>query len=178
MAAEGAHVAVRDLTRALPRFGGVRRRQELRGVAAGVRVYDDFAHHPTAVNETLKSLRGRHPEGRLFAIFEPRSATASRSLHQATYADAFAAADITLLAPVGRADIPEAERLDVSAIAAQLCERGRIAETPGDVDAIVARVVALAVPGDTVVAMSNGAFGQIHDKLLAGLAIKLMQQRM
>lgn len=177
MAAEGAGVAVRDLTRALPRFGGVRRRQELRGVAAGVRIYDDFAHHPTAVAETLHALAGRHREGRLIAIFEPRSATASRNLHQHAYAAAFAAADVSLLAPVGRAEIPDAERLDVNAIATEICARGGSAETPQSADAIVERVAAIAAPGDTVVVMSNGAFGGIHDKLLARLTIGLLSQR-
>jgi UDP-N-acetylmuramate: L-alanyl-gamma-D-glutamyl-meso-diaminopimelate ligase len=178
MAAEGASVAVRDLTRALPSFSGVRRRQELRGVASGVRVYDDFAHHPTAVLETLQALRDRHADGRLIAVFEPRSATASRKLHQQQYASAFAPADLVLLAPVGRADIPEAERLDVAAIAAAIREQGRQAETPGGVDAIVERIAAISAPGDSVVVMSNGAFGQIHEKLLARLAIKTTQDRL
>jgi UDP-N-acetylmuramate: L-alanyl-gamma-D-glutamyl-meso-diaminopimelate ligase len=177
MAAEGASVAVRDLTRALPSFSGVRRRQELRGVASGVRVYDDFAHHPTAVLETLQALRGRHADGRLIAVFEPRSATASRKLHQQQYASAFAPADLVLLAPVGRADIPEAERLDVAAIAAAIREQGRQAETPGGVDTIVERIAAISAPGDSVVIMSNGAFGQIHEKLLARLAIRSTQDR-
>jgi UDP-N-acetylmuramate: L-alanyl-gamma-D-glutamyl-meso-diaminopimelate ligase len=178
MAAEGAGVAVRDLTRALPRFGGVRRRQELRGTANGIRVYDDFAHHPTAVAETLQALSGRHKGGRLIAIFEPRSATASRRLHQHAYASAFAAADITLLAPVGRTDIPEAERLDVASIAAEIRAHGRIAETPADLAAILDRATTLARPGDTIVAMSNGAFGDIHNKLLAKLAIALLDARL
>jgi UDP-N-acetylmuramate: L-alanyl-gamma-D-glutamyl-meso-diaminopimelate ligase len=177
MAAEGAGVSVRDLVAALPRFGGVRRRQELRGSARGVRVYDDFAHHPTAVAETLGALRGRHAKGKLIALFEPRSATASRNLHQAQYAGAFSAADVTLLAPVGRAEIPAAEKLDVEAIAAAIREHGKKAETPTGVDAIVERVVAIAEPGDTVVVMSNGAFGQVHEKLLARLAIGVMESR-
>jgi UDP-N-acetylmuramate: L-alanyl-gamma-D-glutamyl-meso-diaminopimelate ligase len=178
LAAEGAGVALRDLTRALPRFAGVRRRQELRGTAAGVRVYDDFAHHPTAVNETLRALRGRHPQGRLFAVFEPRSSTASRNLHQAEYARAFDAADVVLLAPVGRPEIPEAERLDVAAVSAAIRERGRAVETPSGVAAIVELIAASAVPGDTIVVMSNGAFGGIHDKLLAQLALGVVEQRL
>ena len=178
MAAEGAGVAVRDLTQALGRFGGVRRRQELRGVARGVRVYDDFAHHPTAVAATLDALRSRHPQGKLIAVFEPRSSTASRKLHQEAYAGAFGAADIVLLAPVGRAEIPSADRLDVVAVAAQLRGRGVQAETPASVDAIVDRIDALAEPGDCVAVMSNGAFGQIHSKLLARLAISVLETRL
>ncbi len=178
MGAEGAGAPVHALTGALPRFSGVRRRQELRGVARGVRVYDDFAHHPTAVAETLDALRGRHPQGKLFAVFEPRSATASRRLHQAQYAPAFRAADVVLLAPVGRAEIADAEKLDIAAVAAEIRARGGSAETPDGVDAIVERIAALAQPGDTVVAMSNGAFGQIHAKLLARLAIAVMESRL
>jgi UDP-N-acetylmuramate: L-alanyl-gamma-D-glutamyl-meso-diaminopimelate ligase len=177
VASEGAGVAVRDLTRALPRFGGVRRRQELRGSAGGVRVYDDFAHHPTAVAETLRALAGRHG-GRLIAIFEPRSATASRRLHQRAYVQAFAPADVTLLAPVGRLEIPEAERLDLARLAAEIREHGRIAETPPDLSTLIDRCVAIARPGDTIVAMSNGAFGDIHNKLLARLAINLLEARL
>ena len=177
MAAEGAGAPLRDLTRALPGFSGVARRQELRGVADGVRVYDDFAHHPTAVTETVRGLRERHAGGRLFALFEPRSATSSRKLHEREYAAAFDAADVVLLAPVGRAEIPEAERLDVERIAASVRAAGRKAEAPGSVEAIVARVAELAQPGDTVLAMSNGAFGQVHDKLLARLAVRAAARR-
>jgi len=178
MASLGAGVGVGDLTRALPRFQGVRRRQELRGVARGVRIYDDFAHHPTAVAETLQALRGRHAQGTLYAVFEPRSSTASRNLHQREYEAAFDAADVVLLAEVGRAEIPEAEKLDVHALASAIRARGGRAETPGKVDAIVERIAAQAEPGDTVVVMSNGAFGQIHEKLLARLAIRVIESRL
>lgn len=174
LCATAAQVPVRTLTTGLASFGGVRRRQELRGVARGVRVYDDFAHHPTAVLETLRGLRNRHPQGKLIALFEPRSATASRRIHQASYASAFLPADVTLFAPVGRLEIPEAERLDVRELAAELQSRGRLAEAAADLDAIVGRVTALANEGDTIVAMSNGAFGQVHEKLLAQLATRAL----
>lgn len=179
-AAEGmrGQIAVRDLTAALLRFGGVRRRQELRGLARGVRVYDDFAHHPTAVAETLAGLRARHPDGALIALFEPRSATASRKLHQAQYPTAFAAADLTLIAPVGRAEIAEAERLDVAAIARELAAGGRRALALPCIDAIVEHVLRVAQPGDTVVAMSNGAFGDVHERVLAGLAARELSARL
>ena len=154
------------LGRALASFAGVKRRQELRGTADGVRVYDDFAHHPTAVLETLRGFRERHPQGRLIALFEPRSATASRRIHQAGYASAFEPADVILLAPVGRTEIPENERLDVRALVAALNAAGKQAELGDSIDDLVQRVNAIAAPGDTVVAMSNGAFGNIHDKLL------------
>jgi UDP-N-acetylmuramate: L-alanyl-gamma-D-glutamyl-meso-diaminopimelate ligase len=174
--AEGLSVPPQALLKSLQGFQGVRRRQELRGIADGVRVYDDFAHHPTAVDATLRAMRRHHPEGRLLAIFEPRSATASRNTHQADYPGAFDAADVSLIAPVGRPEIAADERLDVPALVAALRARGRQAETvepsADSVDAIVARVTALAQPGDTVAVLSNGAFGGIHGKLLAALAAR------
>jgi UDP-N-acetylmuramate: L-alanyl-gamma-D-glutamyl-meso-diaminopimelate ligase len=172
-----AQVPMPTLSRALHSFAGVKRRQELRGHAAGVRVYDDFAHHPTAVLETLRGLRARHPHGKLIALFEPRSATASRRVHQATYAQAFLPADVSLLAPVGRPEIGSDERLDVNAIAQELHERGRIAEAAPDLDALVTRTLVHAQAGDTIVVMSNGAFGQIHDKLLCKLAERTLEAR-
>ncbi|HJL15081.1 MAG TPA: Mur ligase family protein [Sandaracinaceae bacterium LLY-WYZ-13_1] len=172
LAAEAGGAPLDVLIGALRSFRGVSRRQELLGEAGGARVYDDFAHHPTAVRETLAGLRARHPDGRLFAVFEPRSATASRKLHQAAYPRAFASADRTLLAPVGRPEIAAEERLDVEAIAAAIREAGRQAEAPADHDALLARLLDEVRPGDTVVLMSNGAFGGLPDRLLAALAVR------
>jgi UDP-N-acetylmuramate: L-alanyl-gamma-D-glutamyl-meso-diaminopimelate ligase len=180
-AAEGmpGEVSVRDLVSALPRFGGVRRRQELRGIANGVRVYDDFAHHPTAVLETLAALRARHASGKLIALFEPRSATASRKLHEAEYPAAFAPADVVLLAPVGRAEIDAREKLDVAAIAQVIdAQPGKRALAGSGVDGLVEEVIGMASAGDTVVAMSNGAFGDVHEKLLAALAARDLEARL
>ncbi len=112
-AAQGFGVPLSTATTALAGFTGVRRRQDLLFEARGVRVYDDFAHHPTAVDETLRALRSRHPGGALWAVFEPRSATACRALHQEPYARAFDAADRVVLAPLGRPDIAAGERLDL-----------------------------------------------------------------
>ncbi|MCA9607656.1 MAG: UDP-N-acetylmuramate:L-alanyl-gamma-D-glutamyl-meso-diaminopimelate ligase [Myxococcales bacterium] len=167
LAAETGKARVDVLIGALRSFRGVRRRQELLGVAAGVRVYDDFAHHPTAVRETLRGLRARHPEGRLIAVFEPRSATASRRLHQAEYPAAFDAADLAILAPVGRPEIADAERLDVDGIASAI---GPHAIAAASHDAILDAIDTHGSRGDTVVLMSNGAFGGLHDRVLARLA--------
>jgi UDP-N-acetylmuramate: L-alanyl-gamma-D-glutamyl-meso-diaminopimelate ligase len=123
MASEAAGAPLDRLMGALPGFRGTRRRQELVGIARGVEVYDDFAHHPTAVSETLGGFRER-TTGRLIAVFEPRSATASRRLHQDAYAPAFAAADVCILAPVGRAEIPAEEKLDILSIARAIEARG------------------------------------------------------
>jgi UDP-N-acetylmuramate: L-alanyl-gamma-D-glutamyl-meso-diaminopimelate ligase len=171
--AEGFGLPVLQLCRALMDFKGVKRRQELVAEVSGVRIYDDFAHHPTAVDETLRAMKGHHPDGRLIAIFEPRSATACRNLHQREYPAAFASADLALLAPIGRAEIPDAEKLDVPAIVGEINARGGRAETvpvgPASVDAIVARVAAEARAGDVVAVLSNGAFGGIHGKLARAL---------
>lgn len=174
MSAEGAGIAVRTLVGLLPAFRGVRRRQQLIGIANGVRVYDDFAHHPTAVNETVRGLRERHPNGRLIAVFEPRSATASRKLHQAEYVSAFARADVTLLAPVGRSEIAESERLDVHQLAAAIAARGTIARALGSAQSIADHIAEIARPGDTVVAMSNGAFDNIHERILGAIGARLL----
>jgi UDP-N-acetylmuramate: L-alanyl-gamma-D-glutamyl-meso-diaminopimelate ligase len=168
--AQGYGVPLAGATAALARFEGVRRRQDLLFEARGVRVYDDFAHHPTAVDETLRALRARHPEGALWAVFEPRSATACRAIHQEPYARAFGAASRVVFAPLGRQDIPEPERLDLDRLVRALAAAGVEAEAAASVDAIVARVVADARPGDTVALLSNGAFGGIHDKLREALS--------
>jgi UDP-N-acetylmuramate: L-alanyl-gamma-D-glutamyl-meso-diaminopimelate ligase len=172
LCALAADAKVHRLSQALPTFGGVKRRQELRGIAGGVRVYDDFAHHPTAVLETLRGFRERHPQARLFAIFEPRSATASRRIHQAAYEAAFEPADVVLLAPVGRPEIPEAEKLDTKLLAAAIRDSRHTAEALDSIDAVIERALLLAEPGDVIVAMSNGAFGNIHDRLLCALSTR------
>jgi UDP-N-acetylmuramate: L-alanyl-gamma-D-glutamyl-meso-diaminopimelate ligase len=164
--AEGIGAPVSGTRQALATFEGVKRRQDLLGTPGGVRVYDDFAHHPTAVDETLRALRARHADGSLWAVFEPRSATACRAIHQAAYAGAFAAADHVVLAPLGRSNVPEGERLDLTRLASAI---GPKAEAPGSVDAIVERVAAGAHPGDTVAVLSNGAFGGLHARLVAAL---------
>jgi UDP-N-acetylmuramate: L-alanyl-gamma-D-glutamyl-meso-diaminopimelate ligase len=177
LCALATNTPVSSLGRALATFAGVKRRQELRGTADGVRVYDDFAHHPTAVNETLRGFRARHPESQLIALFEPRSATASRRIHQEGYAQAFMPADVVLLAPVGRLEIPEADRLDVQAVVDAINHAGKRAELGSGVDDLVQRVLAIAKPGASVVVMSNGAFGQIHDRLLSALSARALFPR-
>lgn len=165
--AEGFGVGVATSRTALAAFEGVRRRQDLVGRPGDVAVYDDFAHHPTAVGETLRALRARHPGGTLWAIFEPRSATACRAFHQHEYVWAFGHADRVLFAPLGRTNVPEAERLDLGRLADEIGEKAVAAES---VDAILARIVERAEPGDTVALLSNGAFGGIHERLLHALA--------
>jgi UDP-N-acetylmuramate: L-alanyl-gamma-D-glutamyl-meso-diaminopimelate ligase len=164
---EGFGANVADARSHLASFEGVRRRQDLLGEPGGVRVYDDFAHHPTAVDETLRALRARHPGGALWVAFEPRSATACRALHQEAYAHAFGAADHVLFAPLGRTNIPEGERLDLDSLAREL---GPKASAMISVDAVAARLVGEARAGDTVALLSNGSFGGIHERVMRGLA--------
>ncbi len=166
--AEGFGVGVQTARTALASYEGVRRRQDLLGRPGDVAVYDDFAHHPTAVEETLRALRARHPMGKLWAVFEPRSATACRALHQHDYVAAFGVADRVLFAPLGRTNIPEAERLDLARLAHEIGDGKALAEP--SVEAILARLVEGAEAGDTVALLSNGAFGGIHGRLLTALA--------
>jgi len=181
--AQGYGAPLSALMRPLAAFQGVKRRQEVIGTPRGVTVYDDFAHHPSAVSETLQGLRARHKMGKLIAIFEPRSATACRGLHQHAYERAFDAASHVLLAPVGRSELPEDERLDVVMLAHDINERGAawsvrsspfgmgpVAWALHDVDSIILKALSLAEPGDTIAILSNGAFGGIHGKLLSALA--------
>jgi UDP-N-acetylmuramate: L-alanyl-gamma-D-glutamyl-meso-diaminopimelate ligase len=151
-------------------FKGVKRRQEVRGVAGGVTVVDDFAHHPTAVAKTLEAIRGTFPSGRILACFEPRSNTSRRSLHQREYVSAWpCAAEVYILRPAPTDRVPESERLDVDRLAREISAVGPAAHACGTVEEMVQAAAASARPGDVVVAMSNGSFGGIWDKLLAAL---------
>lgn len=169
-AAQGYGAKLKDLGPALARFEGVKRRQDLIGAPRGISVYDDFAHHPTAVRETLRALRQKHPQGKLLAVFEPRSATACRNLHQQEYGACWDDADVVLFAPLGRDNLPEAERLNLGAVVQELSARGRTALQMPSVDAIVTELCGRAEPGDTVALLSNGAFGGIYQKLLTRLS--------
>jgi UDP-N-acetylmuramate: L-alanyl-gamma-D-glutamyl-meso-diaminopimelate ligase len=159
-----------EIARGLAAFRGVKRRQEVRGVAGGVTVMDDFAHHPTATARTLEAVASRWPAARLLACFEPRSNTSRRSLHQREYAAAFpGAAAVYLLRPAPHDQVPESERLDVDRLARDIAARGTPARACASVEEMVEAVAAEARPGDVVLAMSNGAFGGIWEKLLARL---------
>ncbi len=150
-------------------FAGVKRRLETVGVADGVTVFDDFAHHPTAVAETLAGLRAANPSARIWAVFEPRSASSCRRVFQDDFANAFAGADEVVLAPVFRSTLPESERLSVPKLVQDLRGRGRSARAADSIDDIVDIVRREHRPGDLVVLMSNGGFGGIHQKLLKAL---------
>ncbi|MHB1846561.1 MAG: UDP-N-acetylmuramate--L-alanine ligase [Deltaproteobacteria bacterium] len=151
-------------------FQGVRRRQQLLGSPRGIAVVDDFAHHPTAVRETIAAVRSRFAGRRLLAAFEPRSNTSRRNIHQGEYARAFAGAALALLGtPHNAAQIAEAERLDPGKLAQEIADSGVPARHLGGADEIAAALAAEARPGDVVLLMSNGAFGGLSQKLLAAL---------
>jgi len=166
---QGYGLRFADIAAGLAHFAGVSRRQELIAKPQGIFVYDDFAHHPTAVRETLAALRTRHPDKRLFAVFEPRTATACRKLHQADYAKSFDAASEVLIAPLGRTGVAAEQQLDTRELVSELRQRDTAAENFQSIETIISTLVERAKPGDAIVLLSNGAFGGIHHKLVAAL---------
>lgn len=160
-----------EIASGLASFPGVHRRQEVLGEAGGVTVLDDFAHHPTAVRETVRAVRARYPGRRLWAVFEPRTNTSRRSVFQSHYSRAFDGADITIIAAVHHPEkVPEGQRLDVLKLVEEIRERELEAHHIPGTEEIVAQIAREALPGDVVLIMSNGTFGGIHRKLLAALA--------
>ncbi len=153
----------------LLRFAGIKRRLEVVGTADGVTVYDDFAHHPTAVAETLAGVRASNPGARIWAVFEPRSASSCRRVFQQEFARAFEPADEVIIAPVFRSRLAESERLSVPELVRDLGRRGQSAREAASLDDIVVTIVREHRPGDLVVMMSNGGFGGIHRRLLQAL---------
>jgi len=151
-------------------FKGIKRRMEVRGIAGGITVVDDFGHHPTAIRETLRALRIKYPTQKVWAIFEPRTNTTRRNIFQAELASAFADADAVVVAQVARLELlaPE-ERLDPARLMQDLKAMGKDAAYLPDVDAIVDHVGRGAQGGEIVVVFSNGGFGGIHGKLLERL---------
>lgn len=164
-----------ELAPGIRRFIGVKRRQEVRGVAQGVTVVDDFAHHPTAIRETLRGLRGRFGTGRLFAVFEPRSATSRTAVFQREFAESLATADEILIGAVHMPEkAPPTNRLDVEKLAQDVRRFGVPARAFAKNDQIVDCLAELVSAGDTVVIMSSGNFDNLHDKLLSRLGDALV----
>lgn len=170
-AARSLGLAPDDIARGLATFRGVERRQEPRGEVGGVLVIDDFAHHPTAVRETIRALRQRYPTRRLWAVFEPRSNTSRRNIHQAEYSAAFDEAHVvSIRLPEPHDKVPRDQQLDVPAIVRAIGERGIEAHAGADVDELVHGVAQGARAGDVILVMSNGAFGGFIPALLEELA--------
>jgi UDP-N-acetylmuramate: L-alanyl-gamma-D-glutamyl-meso-diaminopimelate ligase len=159
-AAEHAGVAPQAAASALARFANVKRRMEVRGQAGGATVYDDFAHHPTAIRTTIDGLRRKVGKARILAVFEPRSNTMKLGSMKSQLPWSLEQADLAFCHSGG---------LDWDATEA-LAPLGAKAKVAGSIDELVRLVVQAAQPGDHVLCMSNGGFGGIHAKLLAALA--------
>jgi UDP-N-acetylmuramate: L-alanyl-gamma-D-glutamyl-meso-diaminopimelate ligase len=169
-AAAFAGLSADEIRAGLENFEGVARRQELRGEAGGIKVIDDFAHHPTAIKLAVQSLRQRHPDSRLWILFEPRSNTTRRAVFQNELAEALALADFAVVAALTDLHkIPENDRLDPQKLSADIARLGGKGFYLPDVATIVSTVKDQAKPGDVIAVLSNGGFGGIHQKLLAAL---------
>ena len=172
VAADAWGVERQTITEALATFKSVRRRCEVRGEVNGITVIDDFAHHPTAVRETLAALRLKYKDRRIIAVFEPRSRTSCHATFQETYVDAFSPADYVIVSRVYDAQ-RAAEMggvLDIEKLIDDIAAQPKPAFAITDVDEIVKRLTGELRSGDVVAIMSNGAFGGIHEKLFAALS--------
>lgn len=159
-----------QIEQALSKFQGVKRRQEERGEVGGVLVIDDFAHHPTAVRETLRALKARYPGRRLVAVFEPRSATSRRKVFQKDYGLAFGEADSTFIAvPYDQSKIAAGDQFSSDQLVADILAHGRQAALMHSVEAGVVQVADGSRSGDLVAVLSNGGFGGFIPKLLEAL---------
>ncbi|MDA8405210.1 MAG: UDP-N-acetylmuramate:L-alanyl-gamma-D-glutamyl-meso-diaminopimelate ligase [Desulfobacteraceae bacterium] len=169
-AANGLGVPPETIIKAFETFAGVKRRQEIRGVKNGVTVMDDFAHHPTAVRETIRAVRPFYPDGRLIAVFEPRTNTSMRDVFQGSYPMAFDGADIICIRqPPMLSKIPEGRRFSSEQLVADLKGQNQDAHYFPDTEAIIVYLKNIAKAGDVILVMSNGGFDGIHDRLLKTL---------
>ena len=155
---------------ALETFTGIKKRQEVRGIKRGVTVMDDFAHHPTAVKETISAARPFYTGGRIVAVFEPRTNSSMRKVFQNIYPSSFESADlICIRKPPLLEKIPHAERFSSEKLVSDLKNKGKDAYFFSNTDSIIDFLVDRAKPGDLILIMSNGGFDNIHDKLLERL---------
>jgi UDP-N-acetylmuramate: L-alanyl-gamma-D-glutamyl-meso-diaminopimelate ligase len=164
------------IAQALATFRSVKRRLEVKAQVNGITIIDDFAHHPTAIEQTILALRARYPQSRLWVVLEPRSNTMRRNVLQDALARSLALADQVVIAAIFKSEaIPEAERLDLKRVADEIQKRGKQARIFADADAIVNAIVPELRERDVVAILSNGGFGGIYEKLpqrLRGLAAK------
>jgi len=167
---ESLGFATDAIVQALQSFEGVKRRQDVlgRSQSGGFTVIEDFAHHPTAVRETIRTVQTQYPDARVFSVFEARSATSRRNVFQREYAEAFGEAQCVLMPPpFNQSGIPESDRFSAEVLIQDLRKSRVDAHLLPDVDAIVAHIKAHARPQDLVLVMSNGGFDGIYAKLLA-----------
>jgi UDP-N-acetylmuramate: L-alanyl-gamma-D-glutamyl-meso-diaminopimelate ligase len=163
----------KQIQSAFDTFKGIKRRMEVRGIAGGVTLIDDFGHHPTAIRETLRALRIKYPREKIWAIFEPRSNTTRRNVFQTELAESFADANAVVVSEVARLEqLAAEERLNPEKLMQDLKASGKDAAYLPDVDSIVAHVAKNAQGGDIICVFSNGGFSGIHAKLLERLGKK------
>jgi len=168
--AEEAGIPLEKIAEGLRLFSGVKRRQQVRGVVNGITVMDDFAHHPTAVCETIQAVKPFYPNGRLIAVFEPRTNTSMRAVFQDVYPESFDGADLVCIRkPPLLQKIPEAERFSSEKLVEDLKRRGKNAHYFPDTDSIIDFLLDRASSGDLILIMSNGGFDNIHERLLESL---------
>ena len=172
VAADAWGIGKEKIQNALATFQNVKRRAEVRGEERGVTVIDDFAHHPTAVRETLRALRARYSDRRLIAVFEPRSWSSRLAVFQQDYANAFIAADYVVIAEVfdSQKVTEKGRALDTAELIDAISQQGKPAFALPNADQIVAHILPELRSGDVIAIMSNGGFGGIHEKILRELA--------
>ena len=162
-----------NIIESVSKFSGIARRQELRGEEKNVKVIDDFGHHPTAIAATIGALKQRYPDSKIWAIFEPRSNTSRRNLLQSELEDSLSQANGVIISEVPNPEkVPDGELLDVESVIENLSSRGKEAFIGLSSDDIVNKLIPLTSSGDTIVVLSNGGFGGIHEKLLEALKVK------
>jgi len=166
IAARHHGISYEEIHKAFTTFKNVKRRLEFKGEYNGIKVYDDFAHHPTAIRETLKAFRTKYPKERIISIFEPRSNTTRRNIFQKELAECFADADVVFISQIARLNLlAESERLDLEKVMADIRAQGKEAFYLPDAEAISTKVAEIAKKGDVIIVMSNGSFGGIHTML-------------
>ena len=169
-AAKHCGLSNKQIQSAFDTFKGIKRRLEVKGIAGGITVIDDFGHHPTAIRETLKALRLRYAREKIWAVFEPRSNTTRRKVFQQELAESFADANAVVISEVARLEqLAPDERLNPEKLMQDLKTSGKDAAYLPDANAIVAHLAKHAQGGDVICVFSNGGFGGIHGKLLAQL---------
>jgi len=166
-------LTVPEIRKGLLSFKSIKKRLEIRAIINDITIYDDFAHHPTEVKTTIEGLRHQYPSRKIWAIFEPRTSTTKRKVMEKSYAEAFDAADVVILAPLHLPHkVKEEERLSVESLITQIKNRNKDAHYIKSINQIVNYTINNAQPKDLLLIMSNGAFGGIHDLLIERLSLK------
>ncbi len=160
-------ISQEHIKKALKTFSGIKRRQEIRGIRNRITVMDDFAHHPTAVKETIKAVKPFYRDGRVIAVFEPRTNTSMRTFFQNDYPHSFIEADIVCICdPAVKKMIPDQEKFSTKQLVADIQKLGVKALCFESSQAVIEGLVPMLKPGDLVLVMSNGGFDNIHARLL------------